>query len=621
MKPDGGKINSQKFWKLKKKIFKKSRDPPVAMFNKNGELLTNRKEIEDRAVEVYTERLKPNKIVEDLESYQETENKLCEMRLKLTKLNKTEPWTMHDLDEVIKDLDKDKSRDAIGHANELLKCAGSDLKLAVLKLMNHMKSKHELPEVLQLCNITSLYKHKGSHKDFNNYRGVFRVTVLRSVLDRLIYNDSYSTIDEHLTDGNVGARKNRNIRDNLFVLGAVINSVTHGKEAPVQAQIQDVEKCFDKMWLEATTNSLYDAGIQSDMLNILHNLNVKAKVAVKINGGISKRVVVNNVEMQGSVWGSLKCTNSMDTLNKTILEQDHLTYKYRSDPNIQIGVMVMVDDNLSISKCGLSSVQKNAVINSFIDTQRLTLSKEKSVVIHVGKISKCMNPCPTLKVHNHDMKTVQSHRYLGDLIMASGSLKECIEDRRNKGWGKVAEVSGILSELPPIRKVEVGLKLREAKIVNGMIYSTEAWSSISNAELTRLEQVDMAGLRALVQGHSKCSTAFIILEFGVLQLRHRIMARRMMFHHHILTRGNHELIKKVYLKQKEDSLRGDWFQTLQKDFSFIGEELDDQKVSSMSKYQYKIYIQKKIEKASFQYYLTLKNKSKKKLNELAYDKL
>ena len=71
------------------------------------------------------------------------------------------------------------------------------------------------------------------------------------------------------------------------------------------------------------------------------------------------------------------------------------------------------------------------------------------------------------------------------------------------------------------------------------------------------------------------------------------------------------LKKKVYLKQKEDSLRGDWFQTLQKDFSFIGEKLDDQKVSSMSKYQYKIYIQKKIEKASFQYNLTLKDKSKK----------
>ena len=79
------------------------------------------------------------------------------------------------------------------------------------------------------------------------------------------------------------------------------------------------------MWLQATTNSLYDAGIQSDMLNLLHNENVKAKVAVKTNGGISKRIVVKNVEMQGSVWGSLKCTNSMYTLNKNILKQDHLT--------------------------------------------------------------------------------------------------------------------------------------------------------------------------------------------------------------------------------------------------------------------------------------------------------
>ena len=83
--------------------------------------------------------------------------------------------------------------------------------------------------------------------------------------------------------------------------------------------------------------------------------------------------------------------------------------------------------------------------------------------------------------------------------------------------------------MPEVRRVEVGLQLREAKIVNGMIFSSEAWSSISDTELTRLEQVDMSGLRALVKGHSKCSTAFIILEFGVLQLRHRIMFRIMMF--------------------------------------------------------------------------------------------
>ena len=33
MKPDEGKINSQKFWKLKKKLFPRSRDPPAAILD------------------------------------------------------------------------------------------------------------------------------------------------------------------------------------------------------------------------------------------------------------------------------------------------------------------------------------------------------------------------------------------------------------------------------------------------------------------------------------------------------------------------------------------------------------------------------------------------------------
>ena len=71
--------------------------------------------------------------------------------------------------------------------------------------------------------------------------------MFRSILDRLIYNDSYHIIDENLTDGNVWARKHRNIHDNIFVLGSVMNSVINGKEDSIQIQVQDVNKCFDKL--------------------------------------------------------------------------------------------------------------------------------------------------------------------------------------------------------------------------------------------------------------------------------------------------------------------------------------------------------------------------------------
>ena len=71
MKPDWRKINSQKFWKLKRTICLNNRDPPAAMTDKEGNLLTNKDDIEWRAVEVYKERLKSNDMKEHLKSYEE----------------------------------------------------------------------------------------------------------------------------------------------------------------------------------------------------------------------------------------------------------------------------------------------------------------------------------------------------------------------------------------------------------------------------------------------------------------------------------------------------------------------------------------------------------------------
>ena len=83
--------------------------------------------------------------------------------------------------------------------------AGKDLKLAILKMMNKIKVEQSVPDIIKRCNISSIYKRKGSRKDFSNYRGIFRVTTLRAVLDKLIYNDEYQNIDDNLTDSNVGA--------------------------------------------------------------------------------------------------------------------------------------------------------------------------------------------------------------------------------------------------------------------------------------------------------------------------------------------------------------------------------------------------------------------------------
>ena len=119
-----------------------------------------------------------------------------------------------------------------------------------------------------------------------------------------MYHDEYPTIDSNLTDSNEGCRKNRNIQDNIFVIQAILNETKHGSKQPIDISVYDVNKCFDSLWVQECINDMYDAGDRNDKLNILHLLNQNALVAVKTSSGLSERRSIQNVIMQGTVWGA-----------------------------------------------------------------------------------------------------------------------------------------------------------------------------------------------------------------------------------------------------------------------------------------------------------------------------
>ena len=245
-----------------------------------------------------------------------------------------------------------KSRDALGYLNELFKpnVIGSDLKLALLKLMNKIKQNQEYPKCLELCNITSIFKPKGSINDFSQYRGIFRVLVFRSILERLIYNDEYYTIDGNLTDANLGARKQRKMRDNLFAVNAIMNSIKRGSEEPIDLCTYDVERCFDALWTYECINNLYESGFKNDKLTLLFKMNQCAQVAVKTSHGLTQRVNISNIIMQGTVWASLFCMATMDKLAKHAYQNKNLLYKYKG--KVDVPPLEMVDDILTVQKCG-----------------------------------------------------------------------------------------------------------------------------------------------------------------------------------------------------------------------------------------------------------------------------
>ena len=548
---DEGGINSGKLWQLKKKLHASYPDPPTAMKNSEGELITDEGQILEETVKYYKNVLKNRDINDDLENHKKDREELAKKRMETAKLNTTPDWDMDDLTEALKSLKNNKSSDALGYINELFKPSiiGSDLKLALLRLMNKIKQQQVYPKCLEACNITSIFKNKGSKSDFDKYRGIFRVLVFRSILEKLIYHDEYHKIDANLSDANVGARKGRNIRDNLFVVNAITNSIKRGSQEAVDICAYDAEKCFDALWTYECINDLFDAGLQNDRLTLLFIMNQSAQVAIKTPHGITERVSILNIIMQGTTWGSLFCKTTMDKLPQKIYKDKSLLYMYKGQ--VSVPPLEMVDDILTVETCGVKSLAMNAEVNSFIEQKKLRLSKEKCVKIHVGK--KCES-CEKLFVHEELMNEAQDFKYLGDYIHENGKPNSTISHRVKRGYAIVAQIFALLSDLPVGNlRVEISLELRQAWLINGILFNSEVWHSLSTGQIEQLVTIDKYLLRGLVGSHAKAPLEHLYLETAALPISYVLSARRMIYLQTILRRSDEEITKKVYLCQKKES--------------------------------------------------------------------
>ena len=167
---------------------------------------------------------------------------------------------MEDLDLVLKHLKKGKARDPHGWTNELFSTdvAGKQLKLSMLMLLNKMKHENYIPEFIRLADVATIYKGKGEKCDLVNDRGIFVVTIFRSILMRLIYIDKYSLIYSNMSDSQVGGRKGRNVRNHIWVVNGIICDVLSTiKKTAVDIQIFDYKQCFNFVFKSTNISSIF----------------------------------------------------------------------------------------------------------------------------------------------------------------------------------------------------------------------------------------------------------------------------------------------------------------------------------------------------------------------------
>ena len=61
----------------------------------------------------------------------------------------------------------------------------------------------------------------GSKFQLTNERGIFKVSIIRAVSLRLLYNRNYEMVNANMRDSNIGARKGQSCRNHNWIMNGI----------------------------------------------------------------------------------------------------------------------------------------------------------------------------------------------------------------------------------------------------------------------------------------------------------------------------------------------------------------------------------------------------------------
>ena len=400
-----------------------------------------------------------------------------------------------------------------------------------------------------------------------------------------------------MLDSNIGARKQRNIKNHLFIIYGVINNVIRDNLPCIDLQIYDIMKAFDALWLEDCMNDLYDSlheDSRDDKVVTIYLANQDNLVAVNTAVGLTDRVNIKNIVQQGGTWGSLLCSNSIDSVCRKARSRSEHIYFYKN--KAPVFILGMVDDILGVSKCGSKSEDMNNFINTQIEMKKLSFhtpdinGKSKCKVLHIGKLLTCSSD---LRVHGTLMGQVNEANYLGDILSNDGKNSKNIKDRISKGMGIITQIMNILESVSfGEHYFEIAKLLRETMFINGILTNSEVWYNLSIGDIKELEQCDKFLLMKLFQASNSTPTEAFYLELGILPILVIIKARRINYFHYIICRNEAEMLTQFFYTQWFHPSKGDWTEQVKIDLNDFKISSDLQKLKTMTKNELKNIVKK-----------------------------
>ena len=146
----------------------------------------------------------------------------------------------------------------------------------------------------------------------------------------MIYGSKYPEIDNKMSDCQMGGRKKKGCKNNIFILNAIIHDVLKSKKMKsVLYQFYDYSQMFDAMNLQEAISDIYDTGVDDENMVLLYEANKEINMAVKTANGLTERQLITDTVSLGDTWGSMLASVQVDKIGQDCMAAGY-SYLYKN---------------------------------------------------------------------------------------------------------------------------------------------------------------------------------------------------------------------------------------------------------------------------------------------------
>ena len=336
--------------------------------------------------------------------------------------------------------------------------------------------------------ITPILKPGKKSNDPASYRPISLLNTLSKLTEKIILNrlNAHDSKEKIIIDEQFGFRHNHNTVQQVV---RIVNdiSVNFNKKKLTTMVLLDIEKAFDKVWIDGLLYKMIQYKYPDVLIKLIHSYLHNRHLIVTVNGEKSTKRKIRAGVPQGSVLGSkffiifINDIPKFEKTNTALFADDLAIYAHSFSAIVAAKQLQM----------HIYQLEK------YYSTWKIIVNKAKTEVIVFAKKTKDTKIFQPITVYGFPTTPVTTVRYLGVHLDSKITHHKHVKEINRK-------VYMVIKKIYPLLAKNSALSLKNKKLIYKMIirpiitYASPVWCSMAKTHMKELQVLQNKCLRMVL---------------------------------------------------------------------------------------------------------------------------